>query len=335
MTGPATSERWSRPGLAFAIGSHVLWGLLPGYFLLLLPSHPLEIVAFRILCSLAVCALLVTAVRGWRRLLALLCDRRTVLLLVLAAVFIYGNWFTYVMAVVTGHLVEGALGYFANPLLTALLGVVVLRERLRGLQWIALGITGVAVLVLSIGYGSVPWFALVISCSFGCYGLVKNRLGPKVDAIGGLTIETAILAPVAAVQVAVLASIGMLEFGRAGAAHMGFMLLTGVLTSVPLLLFAAGARRLPLVAIGLTQFVGPVIQFVFGVVVLREDMPFERWIGFGLVWIALVILAADMIAESARSRRRAGPEAAGTADGGADASAERAPRLPGPDPVAG
>lgn len=294
-------------GLAFAVSAYALWGVLPIYFLLLAPAGPFEIVAFRILLALAFCALLLTVTRAWRPFLALARQPRVLGIMALAGALIYVNWQVYIYATLSGHVVEGALGYFINPIVTVLLGVLLLRERLRPAQWVALGISGVAILVIAIGYGAFPGIALALAFSFGIYGYIKKRVGPQVDAVSGLTLETAILTPVAVVQLVVVAASTGIVTGQAGAGHVALMLLAGAITATPLLLFAAGARRLPLVYLGLTQYLAPVLQFLLGVVVLHEAMPLERWIGFGLVWIALLVLTADMLA-AGRASRRASPE---------------------------
>ena len=263
----------------------------------------MEIVGFRILLSLAFCLILVAATRGRRRLRSLLRDRRAVLLLGVASLLILINWLVYIFATLSGHVAEGALGYFINPLVTVLLGVIVLRERLRPAQWVALGISGVAVVVLAIGYGAIPWISLVLAVSFGLYGLVKKTAGSRVDAIGGLTVETAWVTPIAIIGLIVVAASSGLAFGSAGPVHAGLMLAAGAFTATPLLLFAAAARRLPLVLLGLTQYLAPVIQLVIAVAVLGEAMPFERWVGFGLVWLALAVLTVDMVLDQRRPRR--------------------------------
>ncbi|MGV3714279.1 EamA family transporter RarD [Pseudolysinimonas sp.] len=301
LSAPPSS---SRAGYLFAVGAYVLWGFLPAYFLLLPPSGPFEVVAFRVIMSLIFSVLLLTITRGWRPFLALLRDRRTALLMLAAAGAIYVNWQTFVFGALTGHVIESSLGYFINPIVTVLLGVLVLREKVRLPQWIALGIAAAAILVIAIGYGTVPWIALILAFSFGFYGLVKRIVGPKVDAVGGLTLETAWLTPLAIVQLVLVAALGGgIQFGQNGVGHVVAMLAAGVATTVPLLLFAAGARRIPLVALGMTQFLAPVLQFLFGWLVLREAMPLERWIGFALVWVALVVLMADMIVAARPPRR--------------------------------
>jgi chloramphenicol-sensitive protein RarD len=304
-TTPVVHERVSRSGLAFAVASYLLWGFLPVLFVSLLPAGPIEIVAWRIVLSVAFCAILITATRGWLRLFAILRDRRTTLTLALAGAFILVNWIVYVFASVTGHVVEASLGYFTNPIVTVLLGVIVLRERLRLLQWVAIGVSAIAVLVLAVGYGSFPWIALTLAVSFGLYGLMKKRVGPRVDAISGLTIETAVLAPAAAVALIAMGAAGSLTVATEGPGHTALILSLGVATAVPLILFAAASRRLPLTYMGLVQYIAPILQLIVGVVVLGEDMPFERWLGFAIVWLALAILSVDMFVAAGRGRRAA------------------------------
>lgn len=296
-------------GLAYAIGAYGLWGVLPGFFLLLAPASAWEIVAFRILMSLAFCAILLTVARRWRGFLGLARQPRVLAAMAAAGVAIYANWQVFVLATLGGHVVEGSLGYFFNPVVTVALGVLLLRERMRPLQWIAVGVSVVAILVIAIGYGSFPWIALSLAFSFGVYGYLKKRVGAQVDAVSGLTLETLWLAPVAAVQLAVTGATVGLAFGNAGGANTVLMILTGVVTAVPLLMFAAAARRLPLVAVGLTQYLTPAMHFLLGVLLLHEPMPAGRWAGFALVWLALVLLAVDMV-RAARAGRRASLPAA-------------------------
>lgn len=291
-------------GLAFAVTAYVLWGVLPLYFLLLAPSGPIEVVAWRVVLSLVFCALLITVTRAWRPFIALWRDRRAVLWLSAGSVFIAINWLVFVFATLGGHVLEASLGYFINPIVSVLLGVFVLRERLRPLQWAAVGISAIAVVVLVIGYGAFPWVALSLAFSFGFYGLVKNRVGGRVDAIGGLAVETAVLSPVALIALVVIGATSGITLASSGAVHALVLLSAGVITAVPLLLFAAAARRLPLVYLGLTQYLAPVLQFVVGVVILHEPMPLERWIGFGIVWLALALLTIDMLAHQRRGRVR-------------------------------
>ena len=301
----------SGSGMGFAVAAYLLWGILPILFFALRDSGAPEIVAWRIVLSLVFCVLVITVTRGWGRLVAIFKDRRTMLSLALAAAFILVNWTVYVFASVSGHVVEASLGYFTNPIVTVLLGVIVLRERLRPLQWVALGTSVVAVLVIAIGYGAFPWIAIALAFSFGFYGLVKKQVGPKADAVSGLAIETAVLAPAATVALVVIALTSGLSFGSLGAGHTALMLSLGVATSIPLILFAAAARRLPLIYLGLVQYIAPILQLIVGVVLLHEEMPLERWIGFGIVWLALVLLTVDMFLAAGRQRGAALPEAPG------------------------
>ena len=291
----------------FAFAAYGLWGFLPLYFIILEPANAFEIVAWRIVFSLVFCAILLTATRSWPAFFAIVRTRRLLLAMALAAVFIYVNWQVYVFGATTGHVVETSLGYFINPIVTVLLGVVVLHERLRWMQWAAVGISAVAVLVVALNYGEFPWIALTLAFSFGLYGLIKKRVGPSVDALSGLTLETAWLLPVAVVQLVVVGMTTGVTFGQ-GAGHTALLVGVGVTTAVPLLFFAAASRRLPLVTMGLVQYIAPVLQLLIGVLFLHEPMPPARWIGFGLVWVALAVLTIDVLRASRASRRVVAPD---------------------------
>jgi len=303
-TFPAPANSSRTVGIALAVASYALWGFLPLYFILLAPSSALEIVAWRILLSLVFCALIVGATGKLAALTAIFADRRVLLTLAAAGVLILINWLVYVFATLSGHVLEASLGYFINPIVTVLLGVLVLGERLRAAQWVAIGLSAVAVLVLAVNYGQFPWIALALAFSFGTYGLLKKKVADRVDAVSGLTIETAFLAPLAIAQLIFLGLSGTLTIGTFGAGHTVALMLAGIVTAVPLLMFAAAARRIPLTYIGLTQYVAPILQFLIGVLVLREDMPPARWFGFGLVWIALLILTVDVVIRTSAGRRR-------------------------------
>jgi chloramphenicol-sensitive protein RarD len=296
-------SRLSSSGLALAIGAYGLWGFLPLYFLLLDPSTPVEIVAWRVLLSLVFCLLLLVVTRALPAFAALLRDRRVMLLSLAAGILIAVNWTVYVAASTSGLIVEAALGYFINPIVSIAIGVVLLRERLRPGQWAAVGISVVAVLVLAIGYGQPPWIALTLAFSFGFYGYLKNRMGGRVTAVAGLTLETAWLVPLAAAALVAVELAGGISMGRAGIGHALLLSFAGIITAVPLLLFAAASRRLPLSVLGFIQYFSPLLQFVVGVAVLREPMPLERWIGFGLVWLALVVLSTEAIVQRRRAAR--------------------------------
>ncbi|WP_396657699.1 EamA family transporter RarD [Microbacterium sp.] len=286
----------------FAFLAYLLWGFLPLYFLALLPSGPWEIVSWRVILSLVFCLIALAVMRGWKAFGVILRQPRLLAWTGLAGLLIFVNWTVYLIGTLTGHVVEASLGYFINPIVTVLLAVLVLHERLRTAQWVAVGIAVIAVLVIVIGYGSFPWIALTLAFTFGFYGLVKKQIGPSVDAVSGLTLESAWLTPFAA---ALLIWVGMttgVTFGTAGIGHALLLACAGAVTAVPLLLFAAGARRAPLSVLGLLQFVAPILQFIIGVWVLGETMTLERWIGFALVWVALVVLTVDQFAHARRAR---------------------------------
>lgn len=302
---PPAPTGGSTRGALYALGAYLLWGVLPLYFLQLKPTGPFEVVAWRIILAFVFCLLLLTVLRTWRPFLAIVRQPRLMGLTALAGVLIYINWQTYLYGALTNHVIETSLGYFINPIVTVLLGVIVLRERLRVVPWIAIGLAVVAVAVIVIGYGAFPWIALTLAFSFGFYGLVKKQIGPAVDAVSGLTLESLWLLPVAAIQLGFVANLTAITLGTAGALHTVLLLLAGAVTAVPLLLFASGARRVPLTVIGLLQFVAPIIQFGIGVWVLHEPMTLERWVGFALVWVALVILSVDSVVASRRHRRAA------------------------------
>ncbi len=281
-----------RRGYGYGFSAYVLWGIFPLYFVALAPAAPMEILGWRIVLSLVLCVAILAAQRTLWRTMSLLREKKTALLTAAAGVLVAINWGIFVVATQTGHVVDAALGYFINPLVTAFLGVVVLRESLRRLQWIALGLGTLAVVVLVVAYGQFPVIALGLAFSFGLYGLVKKLLG-QMGALDGLTLETLWVTPVAIVLLWWQAGHSGLTILTEGTAHLFLMLLAGAVTSVPLLLFAAATRRLPLSTVGLMQYINPVLQALVGIVILSEPMPLERWWGFGIVVLALVVFAAD------------------------------------------
>ncbi len=292
-------------GALFAFLAYLLWGFLPIYFLLLAPTGPWELVTWRVLLSLLFCVLILLVTRSWTHIVAIARQRRLLLWTAVAGLLIYVNWQIFVIGILTDRIVETSLGYFINPILTVLLGVIVLRERLRAMQWLAIALAGIAVAVIIVGYGSFPWIALSLALSFAAYGLVKKQIGPSVDAVSGLTLETAWLTPIAIVQLVFVATTTGITMGTVSLGHTALLAAAGIATTVPLLLFAAGTRRVPLTVIGLLQFLTPFMQFAIGVWIMGEPMPAERWIGFALVWLALVILSTDMLL-AVRRHRRAG-----------------------------
>jgi len=293
-----------RRGVGFGFAAYFLWGVFPLYFRALDASGAVEILLHRILWSLVILAVVVGAARATRAdLRAVLRRPRLVGVLAAAALALSLNWGIYIYAVNSGQVVEAALGYFINPLVTVALGVVVLRERLRPAQWAAVGIGALAVAVLTADYGRPPWIALALACSFGCYGLVKNRVGGSVGALSGLTTETLVLGPVALAALAWYEATGRGTFTVDAPWQALLLVSSGLVTVGPLLLFAAAARRVPLTTMGLLQYLTPMLQLLCGVLLLGEYVPPARWAGFGLVWLALVVLTADSLRTAHRTAR--------------------------------
>lgn len=290
-----------RRGIVFGAVAYGLWGLFPLYWTLLAAAGALETLAHRMIWSLVVVALIVVWTRRLPSLRVVLRNRRQMLLLAAAAVLISVNWGGYIWGVTHGHVVETALGYFIGPLVSVLLGVVGLGERLRPAQWTAVGLCVVAIVVLVVGYGEVPWLALTLACSFATYGLVKKLA--DVGAVESMAVETGVTLLPALAYVVFLQASGSGTFVSLGLGHTLLLVGGGLVTTVPLLAFAAAAVRIPLSTIGLLQYMTPSLQFTFGVVVFHEQMPPERWLGFGIVWAALIILTID-------GTRRRSPRAA-------------------------
>ncbi len=288
----------SRRGLAYGVAAYGMWGLFPLYWPLLEPAGALEILAHRIVWSLVTVAIVVVALRRTAAVRAVLADRRARLLLMGAAVVITLNWGGYIWGVNNGRVVETSLGYFINPLVTVLMGVFILHERLRRPQWWAVGLATVAVAVITVDYGRPPWVALLLAFSFGTYGLAKKTAG--VDAVESLAVETLVVGPVAAVYLGWLAWSGADHFAGHGAGHSLLLMSAGLVTVLPLLCFGAAAIRVSMVSIGLLQYIAPILQFLLGVLWYGEAMPASRWIGFVLVWVALTVFTWD----AARHRRR-------------------------------
>jgi chloramphenicol-sensitive protein RarD len=283
----------SRRGLLLGATAYLLWGAFPLYWPVLEPGGALEILAHRILWSMLTMGVLVLAIGRRRQLKAIWVDRRVRLLLIVAAFTISLNWATYIYGVNNGRVVETSLGYFVNPLVTVLMGVLVLKERLRPLQWAALGMGFVAVSVLTWDYGRLPYVALVLAFTFGTYGLAKKTA--NVGAVESLAFETAVIAPFAAAYVAWLGATGAAEFGANGVGHALLYTTTGVVTAIPLICFGAAATRVSMVSLGLLQYLAPILQFGLGVLVFHEDMPPGRWVGFVLVWIAVSVFTVEAI----------------------------------------
>jgi chloramphenicol-sensitive protein RarD len=281
-----------RRGYLWGIGAYLLWGFFPLYFKHLHPAGPVEILSHRIVWSLVCIALIITGLRRWRAVAALRDEPRKVAMMVLAAALIAVNWGTYIYGVNSDRVVETALGYFITPLVVILLGVGVLRERLRPIQWAAVAVGAVAVAVLTIDYGRLPWIALTLAGSFSLYGLVKKQVGlPPAD---GLLLESGVLALPALIYLLLQ---GDGSFTTAGTMHTVLLLISGVATVIPLLMFAGAANRIPLYGIGMIQYIAPLLQFSLGVFVFHEPMPTARWAGFALIWLALAVFTVDALGQ--------------------------------------
>ncbi|GLW32124.1 EamA family transporter RarD [Actinoplanes regularis] len=296
-----------RRGYLYGLTAYVMWGFFPIYFKLLRPSPPLEILAHRVIWSVTFVALVLTVMRNWKFLVRVLRTPRLLGGISAAALLIGVNWATYIYGVNSSRVVETALGYFITPLFVVLLGVTVQREHLRSWQWIAVGVGGLAVAILAVDYGRLPYIALALAASFGSYSLIKKRM--SLPPAEGLFVESAVLALPALGYLSWLNLTGGAQFGHVSALHTVLMLFSGVATAVPLLLFAAAANRVPLVGLGILQYVAPILQLACGILIYHEPMPAARLAGFGLVWLALIIFTADGI-RSARTGARTRSEAA-------------------------
>ncbi|QCU77404.1 EamA family transporter RarD [Citricoccus sp. SGAir0253] len=300
---PAPPARPVTPGgLAAGAGAYLLWGGLPLYVAATAPASAVEVVVVRIGFTLVTCAVLLAATRRWRDVGALVGRPRRLGATALAAVLIGANWAIYTYAVVSGQTIEAALGYFINPLVAVLAGVFLLGERLRPAQWAAVGISVVAVLVLAVGHGAVPWIGLGLALSFGSYGIAKNRLGP-VNPVASLTAETIVLLPALVAGTWWLAATAQLTLVTGGPGHFWVLALSGPVTAAPLILFGAAAGRLPLTVVGMLQYLTPVIQFLVGLLVFGEHMTPGRWAGFVLIWCALAVLSVDSLRVARRQPR--------------------------------
>ena len=278
-------------GLLFGVGAYVCWGMFPAFFPLLKPASAVEVLAHRIVWSFLLMVVVVAIVGRLGDLTQI--AGRTWLLLAAASAFISINWGVYVYAVNNGHVVDAALGYFINPLVTVALGLIVFRERLNRAQCAALAIAVTGVVVLTAEVGAPPYIGLALAFSFGLYGAVKKVV--PTDPRVSVGVEAGLATPFAAAYLAVLQSTGHATFTEHGGGHVALLILSGVLTALPLLLFAAAAQRLPLVTMGLLFYLNPVMQLTWGVLVGREPMPPARWLGFALIWLALLVFSVDAI----------------------------------------
>ena len=282
-------------GLVFGVSAYGLWGLFPLYWPLLEPSNPFEIVSHRAVWTLVFCLIILALTKALTATLVTLKRPKVALKLFATSFLISINWLVYIWATNNGHVVEASLGYYINPLIIIAFGVLLLKEKMRTLQWIAVGIASIGVLILTIDYGRLPWIALALAISWGSYGLMKKQLG--LGALEGLAIETGISFIPYAGYLIYLGKQGTGQFGH----HVGLTILlisAGAITAIPLLLFNGSTTRLPLSTIGLLQYITPTLQFSIGVWVRHEAMPAARWIGFLTIWIALITLGTDLVRSS-------------------------------------
>ncbi|HXV93796.1 MAG TPA: EamA family transporter RarD [Pseudonocardia sp.] len=297
-TGPGPRGLGSRGldvrGVAQGVTAHVIWGLFPAFWPLLDPAAPIEVLAHRILWTLVLMAGVLTVVRGWGEVRAL--SGRGWLTVSAAAVLIATNWGVFIYGVAIDQVVEIALGYYTSPLFSVLLAVLVLRERPRPAQWAALGIAAVAVVVISVGIGRLPWLGLALGLTFGLYGLMKKTV--PIGSGASLTAEGIVLAPLAAGLVVYLEVVGSGTLSGYGPWHVVLLALAGPVTAVPLLLYGAAAHRIPLTTLGTLLYLTPTLQFLWGVLVVGEPMPTARWVGFALVWLALGIFTFDLVRQA-------------------------------------
>lgn len=286
--------------MSYAIGAYLLWGLFPAFFPLLLPAGPLEIIAHRVVWTAVFMTILLTVTRGWHELRN--ADRREWLRLIVAGVLITSNWLVYVIAVNNNHVADAALGYFINPLVSIVLALVFLGEHLRRLQIIAVVIAAIGVLQLTFLSGEAPLAALALAVTFGLYGLAKKQV--TTSAVASVAAETLVLTPLAIGYIVYLHSSGDAVFGTVSSGHTVLMMLSGVVTAAPLLLFGRGTKELPLTTVGMLQYITPTMQMLWALFVTQEYLSPARWTGFIIIWIAVALYLVDLTEQRRRSLRR-------------------------------
>lgn len=280
-----------RKGILYGIGAYALWGFFPLYWKFLHDVPALQVIGHRISWSFILLLAYILLTRQWIGFRSVAFKWKTIGIYSIAAVLLFFNWLIYVWGVNAGFIVETSLGYFINPLLSVLLGVIFLRERLRPLQWVPVGLAAIGVVYLTFAYGRLPWIALSLAFTFGFYGFVK-KLSP-LGSLYGLTLETGIIFPVALIYLVVIGANGTGHFMQDGALVDVLLMGGGIVTTIPLLMFASAAKQIPLTVVGLLQYIAPTLQFLIGVFVYKETFDFSRFIGFGIVWVALIIFAVE------------------------------------------
>lgn len=291
-----TAVTESRRGLAHGIAAYALWGMAPLFWRLVRQVSPVEILAHRVIWGVVTFGVLVGLVGAAPAVRAAFRDRRTVAAMALSGTLVILNWGAFVIAIETDHLLDASLGYFINPLISVALGMLVLRERLRPLQWLAIGLAIIGVAVLTWRIGRVPWISIIVATSFGAYGLVRKLA--RVESLAGSTVETALLTPIAVAYLAILAARGDGQLGHASTGTQLLLLSTGVVTAAPLLLFTSAARRLPLSSVGFLQYLAPTMQFVLAITVLGEPFSRDQLIAFSFIWLGLAVFSVDLVQQS-------------------------------------
>lgn len=303
-----------RKGLLAGVAAYLIWGLFPLYWRSMTPATPLELLAHRVVWAVLWVGLLLLVMRRWREVFAVFRNRRTAWILVAASIAIGLNWGLFIYGVNAGRTIEVSLGYYINPLVSVVLGVWFFAEKLRPMQWLALAIASIAVIVLTIEVGSFPYLGISLALSFGLYGGLK-KLSPTPPMIG-LMVEALILLPAAIALLSYLVISGKSSFGHHGIVHVILIVLMGLVTAVPLILFAVSAQSIPLSTVGLLQYLTPSMQLILGVAVFHEPMSPARWVGFAIVWTALAVFSVDALRNARRDRRTRADELAATADAG-------------------
>ena len=302
------SEKALGKGIGYGLSAYLIWGSFPLVIAALSFADPFEIVVWRVIFGFVFGFAAILLTRKFNEYRAVFRQPKQLLWILLAAVVIYINWQVYVFAIADKHVIEASLGYFINPLVTIALATLFLKEKLNLLQWISVGLGTAAVLVMTFSLGQPPIIALLLAFSFGIYGLAKNRLGGKVSALNSFTIETTLLLPLGIAQLIFLATFTQIQFGYAGLYPSLGLVAYGFLTAIPLLLFGAAAKRVPLSYIGFMQYLTPVLQFLLGLFFFQEPMAPARWFGFVMVWLALAILSFDALRQLSNRSRSSTPQ---------------------------
>lgn len=284
----------SSVGLLYGLSAYLIWGSFPLIIAAASFADPFEVVVWRVIFGFVFAAVLVSIVGGWKDIVQIVKSAQRLKWVAVASLMIYINWVVYVVAVATGNVIESSLGYFINPLVTVLFAVLLLKEKLRPMQWVALGIGATAVVILTFDYGRLPFIAIALAVSFGIYSLAKNKVGKKIPALQSFTIESGLVVPVALVQLWLVSQSAQIMI-FSGLVETSILVGFGILTAIPLILFGAAASRVPLSTIGFIQYLTPTIQFSIGFFVFGEPMPAVRWVGFALVWVSLAILTFDAL----------------------------------------